>query len=400
MNNILVFLEYWWFRICNFGLMVAYAAPSGNSIAETETQVSDRIAIQQVVNTDGRATVGGGEVLFFLDNSDKQKWYQMNEQLINQIKYLPLARVVICFFIICIFFLLVLNVIGLGNGISYGGLEAEINNINLLRKRDAKILRNTKFLSKLTNFIDSCGLGVDPSKVTYLEYNLKRAGYKHPNGQRTLSPSEYNAILKGAEILFAAVGLLVALRVFSLGVSFAIVCIVLLNIVPELILRETVLSKDRVIKNNFFDFYGELHYPMISNTSSEPLIRIIRSYSKVDLVDEMREFTNNVADLFDLYGEYEGSKYVAMEYKEIPEVSKLMRLIRQYNEAADIEQDMIGFREQLLLQQQINIDKHCDKLIGRARKSFVLIYAILVQAILSAMLIYLQDLGGVSTLIK
>ena len=111
MNNILVFLEYWWFRICNFGLMVAYAAPSGNSIAETETQVSDRIAIQQVVNTDGRATVGGGEVLFFLDNSDKQKWYQMNEQLINQIKYLPLARVVICFFIICIFFLLVLNVI-------------------------------------------------------------------------------------------------------------------------------------------------------------------------------------------------------------------------------------------------------------------------------------------------
>ena len=294
-----------------------------------------------------------------------------------------------------------MNVIGLGNGISYGGLDAEINNINQLRKRDARILKYSRILSEITNRIESIGLGVDPSKVTYLEYNLKRAGLKHPNGQRTISPAEYNAILKATEILFGVVGLGLAFLtpLGTIGIAFGITCIVLLNIVPELLLRETVLQKDRIIKNNFFDFYGELHYPMISSTSSEPLIKIIRSYSKVDLVDEMREFTNNVADLFDLYGEYEGSKYVAMEYKEIPEVSKLMRLIRQYNEAADIEQDMIGFREQLLLQQQINIDKHCDKLISAARKSFVLIYVILIQAILSAMLIYVQDLGGVNSVI-
>lgn len=380
-------------------MMVAYAAD--NTVHETEAQVKDSIAIREVVNTGGRATVGGGEVLYFLDNSDKQKWYFMNEDLMNQIHMIPFMRVVICFLIISIFFLLILNVMGFGNGVVYGGLEAEINNINQLRKRDAKILKRTKSLSELTNIVEGIGLGVDPTKVAYLEYNLKRAGIKHPNGQRTLSPSEYNAILKKWQLLFAVVGLALAILtpLGTIGVTFGIVGIVILNIVPEIWLREVVLKKDNIIKRNFFDFYGELHYPMISSTSSEPLIKIIRSYSKVDLVDEMREFTNNVADLFDLYGEYEGSKYVAMEYKEIPEVSKLMRLIRQYNEAADIEQDMIGFREQLLLQQQINIDKHCDKLIARARGSFFLIYIILFQAIISAMAIYVQDLGGINSII-
>ena len=58
----------------------------------------------------------------------------------------------------------------------------------------------------------------------------------------------------------------------------------------------------------------------------------------------------------------------------------------------------MGFREQLLLEQQMQIDKACEKIIQKARTSFNIIYIILFQAIISAMAIYLPDLGNMSSL--
>lgn len=377
-------------NIFNFGSIVAYAA-------EAETNAADNVAIQDVVNTNGRDTVGGGEILDFIGNKGEEAWYTMNESLIRQIDSLPLIKLGICLLIIFILVLIIFRILGLGQGIVYSGVEAELANINRLKKRDTYIIKRNKQLSKLTNIVEGLGLGVDKSRITYLEYNLKRAGVKNPGGQRTLTPQEYNAIIKGVMGVFIAMGLVLCLLNASIGLIVALLGIIVMNIAPDAILRDTVVRKDAVIRRNFFDFYGELHYPIVAN-EDEPLVKILRNYSRVDLIPEMKEFTNNVADLFDLHGEYEGTKYVSQEYKEIPEVSKLMRLIRQYHDGADVVNDMVGFREQLLLQQQMEIDKSCEKIIRKARSSFNLIYIILFQAIISAMAIYLPDLGNVSSL--
>lgn len=371
------------------GTIIAYAAETTNP--------SDQVAIKDVVNTNGRDTVGGGEILDFFSNSARQTWETLNGDLINQIGALPFIKIGICILLLLILILIVFRILGLGNGLVYSGVDAEIANINNLRKLDAYIIKRNKQLSFITKFIENLGLGVDRSRISYLEYNLKRAGLKNPGGQRVLTPQEYNAIIKALILVFVCFGLLITLFSVTIGIIVIVLGVSFMSFVPDTILRDIVVRKDAVIRRNFFDFYGELHYPIVGNEGT-PLVKILRNYAKVDLLPEMQEFTNDVADIFDLHGEYEGTKYVAQEYKEIPEVSKLMRLIRQYHDGADVVNDMMGFREQLLLQQQMQIDKFCDKIIRRARSSFYLIYIILFQAIISAMAIYLPDLGNIGSL--
>lgn len=371
------------------GTIIAYAAETTNP--------GEQVAIKDVVNTNGRDTVGGGEILDFFSNSARQTWETLNGDLINQIGALPLIKIGICILLLLILILIVFRILGLGNGLVYSGVDAEIANINNLRKLDAYIIKRNKQLSFITKFIENLGLGVDRSRISYLEYNLKRAGLKNPGGQRVLTPQEYNAIIKALILVFVCFGLLITLFSATIGFIVIVLGVSFMSFVPDTILRDIVVRKDAVIRRNFFDFYGELHYPIVGNEGT-PLVKILRNYAKVDLLPEMQEFTNDVADIFDLHGEYEGTKYVAQEYKEIPEVSKLMRLIRQYHDGADVVNDMMGFREQLLLQQQMQIDKFCDKIIRRARSSFYLIYIILFQAIISAMAIYLPDLGNIGSL--
>lgn len=375
-------------KFFNLFTMIAYA---------NQSTAEQQVNIQNVADTNGRDTVGGGEVLHYIGNSAEEAWYNMNEALMAQIESLPMVKIGICCILLFVLIIIIFKLLGLGQGATFSGVEAELANINRLKKHDELIITRNKQLNFLTEKIESLGLGIDKSRISYLEYNLKRAGVKNPGGQRILTPQEYNAIIKGIMLAFVGTGVLLIPLNMMLALTVALLGIVSMSIIPDALLRDTVLNKDKIIKLNFFDFYGELHYPIVSD-ENEPLVKILRNYAKVDLVPEMREFTNNVADIFDLHGEYEGTKYVAQEYKEIPEVTKLMRLIRQYHDGADVVNDMMGFREQLMLEQQMQIDKACEKIIRKARSSFNLIYIILFQAILSAMAVYLPDLGNMGSL--
>ena len=90
-------------------------------------------------------------------------------------------------------------------------------------------------------------------------------------------------------------------------------------------------------------------------------------------------------------------RYIAKEYREIPDVTKLMRLIKQFNDGGDIKQDLIGFRDKLLLEKQMRMEDEQKKLVTKARLSFNILMIVLVQAILSAMAIYLPDLTNVGS---
>ena len=111
----------------------------------------------------------------------------------------------------------------------------------------------------------------------------------------------------------------------------------------------------------------------------------------------MVRFADTCADYIDIYGEAEGSTYIAKEYREIPDVTKLMRLIKQFNDGGDIKQDLIGFRDKLLLEKQMRMEDEQKKLVTKARLSFNILMIVLVQAILSAMAIYLPDLTNVGS---
>ena len=62
-------------------------------------------------------------------------------------------------------------------------------------------------------------------------------------------------------------------------------------------------------------------------------------------------------------------------------------------DGAEIEQELIGFREEIIKQRKLMIETRMNALVLRAELSLKILMIILFQAILSAMALYLPDLG-------
>jgi hypothetical protein len=74
-----------------------------------------------------------------------------------------------------------------------------------------------------------------------------------------------------------------------------------------------------------------------------------------------------------------------------------MRLIRQANEGGDVRAELVGFRTELLEARKYAIQKRMEKLVMKAKASFNILVPILIQAVISAMAIYFEDLSLTST---
>lgn len=351
----------------------------------------------KVVDKGGRDYIGGGDVLKYTGGAGDNSWHYMNGPLITDFQNMGIVKAAICVGLIIICIILIMKMFGRRSLFRDKAIKEEIDNINNLRKQDAKIIRYNKLLSKTSKYVKKFGLDVGKSQEEYMEYNLKRAGVMAPGGQRVMTPNEFNALIKTGTGLTTILSILLMLFVsVSFGTLILIGTLVCWAVLPMQLLRSTVAEKDGIIKDNFFSFYADIHYELKAG-GRKSLTTVIRSYDTIAPNAEMAKFASNCADLMDLYTESEGTKYITQEYREIPEVGKLMRLIKQFNDNADISNDLDGFREQLLLVQQFNVDKHSAKLEEKARRSFSLIMVVLVQAILSAMMIYLPDLTNISS---
>lgn len=353
--------------------------------------------VGKVVDTGGREYVGGGDVLQYMFGDD-WKWRLMNTELMDNLRRLGLYKVLLCVLIIGIAVVIALKLFGITSIKQSKGIQAEVSNIGRIRKRDKKILRYSKIMHHITILIRSLGFGVGEIQKEYLDYNIKRAGLLAPGGIRPMTSEEYNAMLKIGSFITALIcGVVMIFINTSLGAVLLVVSIAAWAIIPMRYLRALVMTKDREIKEGFFNFYIEIHY-ILKDGGSAHLNRKARAYAKMVNSEEMAKFADNCADLWELYGDSLGSPHIAKEYREIPVVGKLMRLIQQFNDGADIKKDLEGFRQQLLLEKQLKLEAHQQKIIKKARASFNVLMILLVQAILSAMAIYLPDIASISNI--
>lgn len=353
--------------------------------------------VSKVTNTGGREYVGGGDILQYLF-SEKWDWRLMNGPLIDFLRKLGLYKVLLCLLIITIAIIIALKVLGIKSVRQSKGIKAEVNNIETIRRRDKKILKYNRLINHLTILIKSLGFGVSEVQREYLDYNIKRAGILAPGGMRTMTSEEYNALIKVGSFLTALGCLVVMIFVnTSLGAILLILSLTLWMILPMKYIRALVMEKDREIKEGFFNFYIEIHY-ILKDGGEAHLNRKARSYAKMSNSQEMSKFADNCADIWELYGESLGSSRISKEYREIPEVGKLMRLIMQFNDGADIRKDLEGFRQQLLLERQMKLEAKQQKLIKKARMSFNVLMILLLQAIISAMAIYAPDLTNITNI--
>lgn len=347
--------------------------------------------------TDG-GSLGGGEVLDYMNGGNYQKSYtRMDIGLIQQFNLLGPVKIVIILVIIALAIYFLLKILNI-KPIKGRGITNELDHMEEVRKRDASIVQANKLIMDITSIIEHSPFKLERVKRDYINYNLSRADIRIPGGRRVMRAEEYNALLKLAQLFVSAIGILVTILVnYMLGFVIIIFAVVIGGSLPMMYIRSIVKAKDEEIEANFSDFYLMIHYVLMARANT-PLSGIMKSYDKTTNSEEMHRFIDVCVTNIDTYGEYEGPMRIADKYKEIAVVGKLMRLIRQANEGADVASELRGFRQELIDAKQYALKRRGDKIIARARASFNLLLPILIQAVISAMAIYFEDLSIAGTL--
>lgn len=348
------------------------------------------------VDTQG-GTAGGGEILkYWGQQNQEDQWLDTN--LIRQFLMLPWVRLIIVALLITAMVILIIKILQVRNPLKGRAITNELEYLDKVKKRDARILRTNRIISLVTKIVEKSPFSLNRALNEYWGYNLTRADIRTPGGARILKPEEFHAAIIACEAVVIAASSLI-------GIFFsAPICIMLIissifisNTVPMMYVRSIVKAKDTEIQANFADFYLMIHYVLLASAGT-PIAGIIKSFDKTTTSEEMHRFADVCIHNIDTYGEYEATRYISKIYREIPEVGKLMRLIRQANEGGDVRAELMGFRNELMAAKKYAITKRMEKLVAQARASFNILVIVLMQAIISAMAIYLDDLSLASTL--
>ena len=342
--------------------------------------------------------VGGGEVLEYMERTHEGTQY-IDWDLVEKFSSIPWVKALIIALLVIICIILILRLFNIKSIMKSGGIKSELDNINNIKTRDKYILLGNKTLRIITKLVESSPFSVPLGEVEYLQYNINRAGIKVPGGYRSMTAQEYNATITAVGAITIALCLLVTLFVnTAIGAIILVGTVVALAILPNTILRTIVREKDKQIRENFADFYLMLHY-VLTIGGSTPLDKLMKSYAKTTDSLEMLRFVDNCVGHIDIHGEYNATSIIAKDYREIAEVTKLMRMIKQMFDGADITEELVGFRDELMKERRYNIEKKVDKLVGIAQKSFNLLMIILGQAIISAMTVYFPDLSMLTSVV-
>lgn len=355
------------------------------------------------MNTSGvdGSPVGGGEVLQFWGNADiyNDKSPYLDNSLIKLFNTVPIVKYIIVLLILLLMCLVIMKIFNIRSPFKGRGITRELDYMEKVKQHDLSILRANKFIKWVTDLVSRTPFSMSKASKEYWEYNLMRAGIKIPGGSRYIKPMEFYSIVTFCVWCCAVVDVLLIIFVSSLfGWLMLISTIIIAYTAPLAVIRGIVREKDIEIKENFADYYLMLHYVLIANAKT-PLSGVMRSYSKTTSSKEMLRYVDSCIHYIDTFGEYEATRHIAKDYRELPEVGKLMRLIRQANEGGNVEAELMGFRNELLRDKQYAIEKRMEKLVARARASFNILMPILVQAVLSAMSIYISDLGIAGSLL-
>jgi hypothetical protein len=338
--------------------------------------------------------VGGGEVLeYWGQNPERNEYQWLDGNLIRQFEALGWIRYLIFAILIALAILFILRLFQIKPN-RRKGLVSELEYMGKLKKRDKKIIATNKLIRQITSFMEKTWFSMPKGNVEYWQYNLRRAGIKIPGGARDLTAQEFHAILQAIQAaLVLVIGPISFLINPMMGLMLVVIILIVGSTIPIQVIRARVAAKDLEIKKNFCDYYLMIHYVLLAS-SNTPLSGVMRSYAKTTESEEMVRFVDTCISYMETHGEYEATNFIAKDYREVAMVGKLMRLIRQANEGGEVKAELIGFRDELLAERKFAIARQMDKLVSKAKFSFNMLLIILVQAIISAIGIYLSDLGS------
>lgn len=317
----------------------------------------------------------------------------MNESLISIFKYLPFIKLAIYLMIIVSIILIIFRLFNIRSFGVAKGVSSSLKQSTYMRNRDAYIVKTNTLLRHLSRIAQHSPFGIDETSRDYLQYNINRIGLKAPGGARMLTAEEFNAV----KLASTAVGLALSLvvTVFTnlfMGCLIAVISIVCFYIMPLPIIRNNVKKKDKEIEDNFMGVYLVLHYLLMEGAKGS-ISKAMRSFSKATKSEEIKKFIHVAAGYMESYGEEEALFRIKSDYREINYVVKLTRLIKQLYDGAEIKNDLMGFRGELIRAAEREMEKKTDRLITLAQGSFKILWLVLIQAVISALSIYMPDIN-------
>lgn len=338
-------------------------------------------------------TVGGGEILKYWNQNGSDSNAALDTELIRQFLMLPAVKIIIIILILICALVVIMRILKIRNPFRGKVITKELDHIANVKKHDESIIRANSIIGSITRIVEKSPLSMDTTNKDYWNYNINRANIRIPGGSRLMRAEELHAIITAIETIVCILGLLLAILFNAMfGILLVISSIVLSSTLPMTLIRQKVKEKDLEITSNFADFYLMIHYVLLASANT-PISGIMKSYDKTTNSQEMHRFIDVCIHYIDTYGEFEATNYISRQYREIPEVGKLMRLIKQANEGGDIRAELIGFRNELLEAKEYAIEKRMEKLVAKATASFNILMPVLIQAIISAMAIYFEDLS-------
>lgn len=332
----------------------------------------------------------GGEIFNVVGKSDsKFKYEYFNANTLKLLNNYGFIKFILVILLIVLLLMIIKSLNGIRSIFTSKSIKLEVDNFDSLRKRDAIILRANRFIRIISTITSNKGFRVNPSYREYIQYNLNRANVRIPGGSRCYTPDEFNSLKILGVCISIIVGLFVAYFVSPvIGILTISLFSFVFSVLPMTIVRRIVADKDNEIRVDFPDLYLMIHYEIVSGANT-PLSKSFLSYKRITKSKEMIKFVNTSVDLLETYSEIEATNEIAKAYREIPEVTRLMRLIRQLHSGGDVIKELNGFREQIIKDKKYRIEARMNKLVGKAMASFTLAYIILIQAILSAMALFL-----------
>lgn len=340
-----------------------------------------------------RFLIGGGEILDFSKKANGGVPSNLDDTLIRSFKFVPLVQSIVYVLLVVLMVMAIMKMFNMRSPFNKRGIKSELDYINQVKRRDANILRANSIMRITTKIIEKTPLALTKSSHEYWQYNITRAGVKIPGGSRSMQATEFNAVVQLVTLILLGLNVIILLLFNSiLGSVLIVFTLIVSSYCPMMVIRQIVKERDNEITANFADFYLMLHYVLLAS-SSTPLSGVMKSYNKTTSSEEMHRLIDSCIHHIDTYGEYEATRYIAKDYREIPEVGKLMRLIRQTNEGGDVKAELNGFRDELIDAKEYAIKLRMNKLVNKARLSFNVLLPVLLQVIMSAMSIYMSDLG-------
>lgn len=359
-------------------------------------RIYDKLAIlaMSTKSSSENEYIGGGDILKYIGNSDTNKAFdEMNTAEMFKYAVLPMVKYIAIILLTVIVVTIILRSLKVTITKRGKGAEKQLKNIEKIRKKERTLIAINTAMNKLTNFVEHSPFRISKAEAKSLEYKIHRADIKSLDGRTLMKAEQYNALQMLFKTIMVVIGIIMILTVnITFGTILIVLSLAVTNAACDIYIKEKVSAKDAEIKENFTGFYLMIHYVLMRNPNAS-LVPIILSYDKTTDSEEMHKLVDICVHNMNTYGEYSGSNKISEEYKGVQEVAKLMRLIRQGGAGGDIRSELEGFKRELISEEAYRAEKVKQKALAKADRGKVIVFILLAQGIISAMMIYLSDLG-------